>query len=221
MSENEEMYLVVIARANENGQDPVPVAQVASDLHVQPVSVNQMIKKLEEAGKVVYTPYKGVELTPSGRTEAARILRHRRLWEVFLAEKLGFAPEQADEIACRLEHVVSEDVAERLSAFLGSPTSSPQGKPIPSLATTTPTGLERGIPLVQVSAGERVAVAAIQSSGIEKSFLQQAGIVPGRQLLILAIQASGACLLQPEGFPPTQLDASIAGNIRVWLDHPA
>ena len=221
MSESEEMYLVVIARANENGQDPVPLAQVASDLHVQPVSANQMIKKLEEAGKVCYTPYKGVELTSSGRTEAARILRHRRLWEVFLAENLGFAPEQADEIACRLEHVVTEDVAERLSAFLGSPRTSPQGKSIPNLSTSDPTGLDQGAPLVKVAAGEQVTVAAIHSSGIEKSFLQQAGIAPGRSLDMLAIQVTGACLLQPEGFPPIQLAASVAGNIRVRLVNTA
>jgi DtxR family Mn-dependent transcriptional regulator len=217
MSESEEMYLVVIARANENGQDPVPLAQVAADLHVQPVSANQMIKKLEEAGRVTYTPYKGVELTQAGKAEAARILRHRRLWEVFLAENLGFAPEQADEIACRLEHVVTEDVAERLSAYLGSPQTSPQGKPIPSFSSPNPTNLEPGIPLVQVGAGEQVTVAVIQSSGIEKTFLQQTGIVPGCSLTMLAIQATGTCLLLPENFPPVQLAASVANNIRVRL----
>lgn len=215
MSESEEMYLVVIARANENGQVPVPLAQVAIDLHVQPVSANQMIKKLEEAGKVIYTPYKGVELTPAGKAEAALILRHRRLWEVFLSENLGFAPEQADEIACRLEHVVTEDVAERLSAFLGSPRTSPQGKPIPSASTETSTNLQIGIPLVQVGAGERATVAKIQSTGIEKSFLQQAGITPGCHLVMLAVQATGTCLLQPDGFPPIQLASSIADHIRV------
>ena len=54
MSESEEMYLIVIAQANEMGQHPVPLGHLAAELNVQPVSVNQMIKKLEEAGKVIF-----------------------------------------------------------------------------------------------------------------------------------------------------------------------
>ena len=56
MSENEEMYLIKIARSNEAGIDPAPLSILAQELNLQPVSANQMIKKLEEAGKVSYTP---------------------------------------------------------------------------------------------------------------------------------------------------------------------
>lgn len=215
MSESEEMYLVVIARANENGLEPVPLAQLAMELNVQPVSANQMIKKLEEAGKVNYTPYKGVELSPTGRTEAARILRHRRLWEVFLAENLGFTPSEADEIACRLEHVVSDEVAERLSSYLGSPGASPQGKPIPAarFASDTPPGMDT--PLAMCAAGVRMLVTSIKAGEVERSFLRQVGVRPGVGVHILAIQGSGACLLEPDGQPLLQLSPLLAEQVRV------
>ena len=92
MSESEEMYLVSISRANEKMDGPVPLTRLASELDVQPVSVNQMVKKLEEAGKVIYVPYKGGSLSAKGKKQALHILRHRRLWEVFLVEKLHFTP---------------------------------------------------------------------------------------------------------------------------------
>lgn len=218
MSESEEMYLVIIAKANESGQDPVPLAHLANELKVQPVSANQMIKKLEEAGKVVYTPYKGVGLTTIGKNEAARILRHRRLWEVFLAERLGFSPDEADEIACRLEHVAEDDVVERLSSYLGSPLLSPQGKPIPAPSHSEDSDAELDAPLALCAAGSRVTISAIKSGEAEKNFLRQAGLMLGAQLTVVAIQATGACLVKPEGFPFVQLSEQMAHEIRVRQD---
>ncbi len=214
MSESEEMYLVTVARANEDGQDPVPLGHLAAALSVQPVSVNQMIKKLEEVGKVTYTPYKGVSLTQVGKHEAARILRHRRLWEVFLTEHLGFSPFEADEIACRLEHVVKDDVMERLSSFLGAPQASPQGKPIPA-TTAQSAEPELDAPLAMMAAGARVVVTAIKSGEATRNFLRQSGLMQGAALTVLAIQGTGACLVQPQGHPHIQLAADLAHDLRV------
>ena len=133
LSESEEMYLVTIARLVESGQSaPTPVAQLACELAIAPVSANQMIRKLEEVKLLYYTPYKGVELTEAGWQAALDILRHRRLWEVFLVEKLHYTPQEAEVLACRLEHNLPPEAAARLAAFLGHPTSSPQGHPIPN-----------------------------------------------------------------------------------------
>jgi Mn-dependent DtxR family transcriptional regulator len=44
MNDSQEMYLVEIAQANEDGINPVPVNHLAERLKVQPVSANQMIK---------------------------------------------------------------------------------------------------------------------------------------------------------------------------------
>lgn len=217
MSENEEMYLVKIARSNEAGIDPVPLSILAQELNLQPVSANQMIKKLEEAGKVTYTPYKGVSLTYAGKMEAARVLRNRRLWEVFLAEYLGFAPIEADEIACRLEHVVNETVIERLSLFLGSPLTSPQGEPIPQPVQDEDQAMELDMPLSLLSAGSFVVVSGLPMTETEKAFLHRAGVRLGSKVEVLSIQSGGNCLIQPEAFPVLQVSASLADLIRVKL----
>jgi DtxR family Mn-dependent transcriptional regulator len=215
MSESEEMYLISLARANEAGQDPVPLAQLAKDLNVQTVSANQMIRKLSEANKVAYMPYKGVSLTPIGQVEAARILRRRRLWEVFLTEKLSFPPVEADQIACQLEHAASDEVVERLSAFLGAPQSSPQGKPIPAAPTGAVIALELGMPLTLAGTGVQLIVTAFHLDETEKSFLRQAGIWIGARLSLLALQQDGACLVQPQDYPMIQFASSLARCIRV------
>ena len=65
MSESEEMYLISIVRLVEKDiEEPIPIPQLAAELSIQPVSVNQMVHKLAEEGWVNYIPYKGVELSP-------------------------------------------------------------------------------------------------------------------------------------------------------------
>jgi DtxR family Mn-dependent transcriptional regulator len=114
-SEAEEMYLITVARAIEDGVGPpVPVSTISGVLEVSSVSANQMIKKLEASDLVAYTPYKGVTLTRSGDQLANTVLRNRRLWGRFLADHLGLTPAKADEVACDMEHVTPDMVADRL-----------------------------------------------------------------------------------------------------------
>jgi Mn-dependent DtxR family transcriptional regulator len=51
MSESEDMYLVSLARLQETGVEvPVPIAKLAQEMSIQPVSTSQMIHKLEVEG---------------------------------------------------------------------------------------------------------------------------------------------------------------------------
>ena len=211
------MYLVIIAQANEDGIKPVPVNHLAERLKVQPVSANQMIKKLEETDLIYYTPYKGVELSASGKREAARLLRNRRMWEVFLVEHLGYQPLEADAIACQLEHVVSDEMAEKLSIFLGAPKSSPLGKPIPSNPIAQPDKPVLDAPLSLTNAGEEVIVTSIHTAETERRFLNHSGVIVGTTLQILASQNIGTCLIRPEGYPIMQLAPWISHAVFVRL----
>jgi len=196
MNDSQEMYLVVIAQANEDGINPVPVNHLAERLKVQPVSANQMIKKLEEA---------------------ARLLRNRRMWEVFLVENLGYPPLQADAIACQLEHIVSDEMVEKLSSFLGTPKTSPLGKPIPSNPMAQPDKPVLDAPLSMSNADEEVIVTSIHTAETERRFLNHSGVKVGSSLQILAVQSNGTCLIRPEGFPILQLAPWISHAVFVRL----
>ena len=153
LSESEEMYLVSIARLVESGvEPPVSISLLAHEMEIASVSANQMVRKLEECELVRYYPYKGVSLTEYGEAAALRVLRHRRLWEVFLVENLQFSPAEAEHQACRLEHVFPDEAVERLAGFLGQPRLSPQGKTIPE--PDDPANLDSGIRLSQLPAGQ-------------------------------------------------------------------
>lgn len=213
MNENQEMYLVHIARESETSNEPVPLRLLADHLEIQPASVNQMIKKMEKEGKVSYTPYIGVSLTEKGRSEALRIIRNRRLWEVFLTEHLKFDPQKANEIACEYEHVTPAVVTERLAAFLGHPRTTSTGRSIPG--SDSEEVMHLGTPLNVITAGEQVRVKSLQVPEPQRAFLTQSGIAPGKLIKVIATRSNGTCLLLPQNVPMVQLDAQLTRHIRV------
>ncbi len=209
-SEAEEMYLITVARAIEDGVGPpVPVSTISGVLEVSSVSANQMIKKLEAAALVAYTPYKGVTLTKAGDELANTVLRNRRLWGRFLADHLGLTPAKADEVACEMEHVTPDMVANRLASFLGDPTTGPTGKPIPGSSTATPSTLRS---IAGIGVGQSVSVGEV--SGEFAVFLDAQGIVEGTEVTVLGSAPDGSILLSgPKG--TVHLAEPIVGGIAV------
>lgn len=195
-SEAEQMYLITIAMAAEDGHEgPVPVPQLAQSLNVSRVSANEMVKKLAERGLVAYTPYKGAELTAAGESIARTVLRRRRLWAVFLAEHLGLSASAADAVACEFEHITPSEVAHQLARFLGDPLVGPGGKPIPAAQADT-RALTAAQPLAGIAVGQVVEIAGLGGDAAARSFLEGQGIRPGARVTLLALSDEGDCLVE-------------------------
>jgi DtxR family Mn-dependent transcriptional regulator len=194
-SESEEMYLITIAMAVEDGlHGPVPVPKLAEALEVSRVSANEMVKKLTARGLVDYAPYKGASLSPEGERIARTILRRRRLWSVFLSDQLGLTPQAADTVACEFEHVTPADVAQRLADFLGDPRVGPKGKPIPAALEDAPVA-EPGVALGELQVGRTAEVVLISGDAVGRSFLAEEGIAPGEEIKLVALAEGGGCLV--------------------------
>ena len=212
-SESEQMYLITIATLIEDGHpEPIPLSAIAQEMSVLPVSVNQMVRKLEGAGLLHYLPYKGVELTTQGSQIATRTLRNRRLWEVFLVELLNMPIDEADEMACTMEHVTTDEIAQRLSVLLGEPTVSPGGKRI--LPAESKRGIQDWVPLIDLEVGSEGQITQIQSQTAAKSFLHEQGLRPGAKFIVNGIGKNGSRLIAiDDGF--VQISEALAGEIMI------
>jgi DtxR family Mn-dependent transcriptional regulator len=134
----------------------VTTSAVAARLHIANGSASAMLKKLSQEKLLRYKPYQGVTLTAAGRRMALKIIRRHRLWEVFLAERLGFPWDEVHDEAERLEHVTSEELERKLDESLGFPSADPHGDPIPSAAGSVRHDASRS--LAACKAGEWVRV---------------------------------------------------------------
>lgn len=133
-SKSNEDYLkaIYLIQEQQNGQ-PVSTSSLASRLGVANASVTGMVKRFaaEDPKLVEYEPYSGVTLTNAGEKMALEVIRHHRLLESYLSQMLGYSWDEVHEEAERLEHVISEEMEERLAIALGDPVTDPHGDPIP------------------------------------------------------------------------------------------
>jgi DtxR family transcriptional regulator, Mn-dependent transcriptional regulator len=120
------------------GGDRVAVTALARRLGVSPASASAMVKKLAALELADHAPYRGITLTPAGEKVALEVIRHHRLLELYLAETLGLHVDAVHDEAERLEHVLSEELEERIDQALGFPTHDPHGDPIPNAALEWP-----------------------------------------------------------------------------------
>lgn len=193
-----EDYLKTIYHIAEDNEVVTTLA-VANHLGVSAPSATAMIKKLASLHLAEHTPYRGVELTPSGQKIALQIIRHHRLIETYLSEALGVEWDKVHEEADRWEHVLSEEVEAKMAALLGHPTHDPHGAPIPTLEGEVP---ERaGLPLSATSAGSLVTVRRVSDENAELlRHLRDIGLTPKAKVEVLrAVPAEGVLQLRVDG----------------------
>ncbi len=162
----------------------VTTSALADDMGVAPASVTNMCKKLAELKLLEYERYQGVKFTLAGEKLALEIVRHHRLIELYLAEALGVPWDQVHAEAEKLEHVISEDLEERMATALGDPKFDPHGAPIPSRAGNI--RQQEGGRLVDMEAGEALVVVEVDDQDPELlRYLGEMGIYPGTDIKIV------------------------------------
>jgi len=129
---SEENYLKAILSISLNEDGKVSTNAIANEIGTSAASVSDMLKKLHEKKLIKYEKYKGLNLSLLGRENAINILRKHRLWETFLVKKLEFNWGEVHNVAEQLEHVKSDELINKLDAFLGFPKFDPHGEPIPT-----------------------------------------------------------------------------------------
>lgn len=87
---------------------------VAEHLHVAKPSVNRALKSLVESGMIEQERYSLIYLTDDGRKMAKEIYHRHRTIKEFLMNVLLLDEHQAEDEACKIEHVVSDLTIERL-----------------------------------------------------------------------------------------------------------
>jgi DtxR family Mn-dependent transcriptional regulator len=176
-------YLGEIYRL-EHTPEGVTTSRLAEILEVSPSAVVRMMRRLDEAGMLTHTPYKGVQLTPQGEREALHSIRRHRLLEVFLVKIMGFGWEEVHAQAHGLELTMTDAFEDRMDVVCGFPTHCPHGDPIPTKdGRIAPVNDQ---PLLEAPAGASAVVRRVKSDDPDKlRYIAQLGLVPGAPIQIV------------------------------------
>jgi DtxR family transcriptional regulator, Mn-dependent transcriptional regulator len=180
-----EDYLKVIFDLGR-GAEVVTTSAIAMRLGVAPGTVTGMVKKLATLNLVSHEHYRGVALTEAGRKIALEVIRHHRLVEQYLYEAMGVPWDQVHVEAEKWEHVLSEEMEDRMDEILGSPTTDPHGSPIPNRDLEI-AELER-VPLSAMAAGQRATVAEVGDEDASMlRYFADLGLFPETPVEVLAV----------------------------------
>ncbi len=115
MKESAENYLETIL-VLESSLEKVRSIDIVKATGYSKPSISVAMKKLKQAGLIDIDTDGYIYLSESGRKEASYILeRHTILVDAFL--EMGISLEVAEEDACRVEHVISEETFTKLKEY--------------------------------------------------------------------------------------------------------
>ena len=176
--------------ALESAGERVTTSALAGRMGVSAPSATAMTKRLAELGLVERAPYRGVALTEEGQLGALEVLRHHRLLERYLVDRLGLSIDEVHAEADRLEHALSEELEAKIDAELGFPTHDPHGDPIPDRELHVEQGGKRT--LVDLEPQERAAVSRVPDGDPELlRYLTELGLVPGSTVELVSLAPFG------------------------------
>lgn len=116
LSASLEDYLELICNLIETGQN-VKAAEIARKLNISRAAVSEALMKLVEKNLIEYEGHKGITITSSGLKKAMDVISKHNTFTFFFEETLGIDREQAEENACKIEHVISDEVFLRIKSF--------------------------------------------------------------------------------------------------------
>ena len=96
----------------------VRVKDIANKLSVNSPSVTGALISLKQKKLVNYEPYQFVTLTEAGKVIASEVLHRHTVLRDFFIKVLRVDYKESNDAACRMEHVVSKNILERLIKFI-------------------------------------------------------------------------------------------------------
>lgn len=207
-------YAKAVYELQERAGGTVRTGPLAERMGVTAGSASAMVAKLAALGLVSRVPYRGVRLTPRGHRAALEVLRHHRLLELYLCESLGVPWDRVHEEAEVLEHVLSEDLEQRIAAQLGDPGRDPHGDPIPTRDGRVEEPPTAALSSLEAGAKGRFVRVSDADPGILR-YLSERGIAPGDDLEVIERRPFESGLLVRFGDAVHALGRELAAAMRV------
>lgn len=208
-----EMYLKTVFELEEEGI-PALRARIVERLGQSGPTVSETVARLERDRLLAVGEDRQIRFSELGLERAADVMRRHRLAECLLKDVIGIDWPQLHDEACRWEHVISDEVAEKISGILGNPTQDPFGNPIPRAGA-------RGVVLADPATAGLVSLAELDLDGGAKTStvkrlseviqvdsdvlaeLLTAGIVPGAEVTVISSGPNGVVVaVASEGEKP-------------------
>ena len=91
---------------------------IAEHLNIKMPSVTEALRNLQSLGLINYEVRKAVTLTDKGEFAGQELFKRHQVFSEFFSDILGIEKVRADNIACKIEHVIDKEIRETFSSFI-------------------------------------------------------------------------------------------------------
>lgn len=116
LSSGLEDYLESIYIAHINNK-PLRGAELARQLNISRASVSEALSRLVAKHLINYNSYEAISITEDGIAEAKKVYEKHHILEQFFEQVLGIEKKEAGENACKIEHIISQNVLDEIRRF--------------------------------------------------------------------------------------------------------
>lgn len=122
--------LKALYKGLEEGRKGLSIEEI---YELYPFQLKQIKDSIEDLKQINFITQNQsiIDLTDKGKTEAMRIVRLHRLWELYLNESMNIAPDHVHESAEQMEHLLTPELEMLLEKRLNYPTLDPHQETIP------------------------------------------------------------------------------------------
>ena len=168
ISSSLEDYIEAISEIIEEN-DHAHTKDIAKKLNVKMPSVTNALQNLKTLGLIEYQSHTPVTLTPEGSRLGAMLRRRHYNIRMFFNKILQMELADADVLACKLEHIIGENVSSRLAFLAENIMESPEGEGLRKIIDTQMSSISSdnsSIPvlLADVAVGESCVISKIEES---------------------------------------------------------
>jgi len=117
MYESGENYLETILVLSKRGNS-VRSIDIARELEFSKPSVSRAVGILKEDGFISIDEDGIIKLSEKGILKAEGVFERHQILTAFLIKTAGVSPKAAEEDACRIEHIISEDTFIGIKKYL-------------------------------------------------------------------------------------------------------
>lgn len=119
LKESGEMYLETIYLLSKRNEK-VRSLDIATSMGFSKPSVSRAVHLLEKDGYIIIDDNGYIDLTKDGYIHASKIYERHTVLTKFL-EKLEVPSDVAENDACKMEHVISDETLEAIKKFIKNP----------------------------------------------------------------------------------------------------
>jgi len=114
-----EDYLELIHNKISQNQE-IKAIDIAHEFNISRSSVSEALIRLADMDFIIYEGRRGIKITQKGIEQARKTVKKHEILSRFFVEILDVNKNLANKNACKIEHVIDDELIEKMSLYLES-----------------------------------------------------------------------------------------------------